>query len=235
MVNRVLFIAVAAVFRMIEPVRADIVWTLPGSANQNQNLGTMKAFTSQSGGYNLTAYGYEVSPANSSTSTTLTLTTTTDLYGKSSGTGETGVGIYGTTDNEIGVHHAVALDLSSSYLNANGDVTITIGSVQKNEGFAVFGGTLPGGSFPSSPYKLTDYIGQVVNNTSSSTVQYTFTVTPSEMEAAHDVLYVSAVSGNVVIESVSIASVPEPGTITMLLTGLASVTGLGWYRRRKAS
>lgn len=232
MVNRVLFIAAAAVFLMLEPVRADIVWTLPGSLSGT--LGTSQSFTSAMGGYDLTTYGYTVSPATSTSSTTLTLTGTTDLYAKQGGQNETGVGISGTTNDEIGVHHAVALDLSKSYSNAYGDVTITIGSVQKGEGFAVFGGSLPGNTFPTSSYKLTDFLGNFTNNSSSPTA-FTFTVTPSEMATANDVLYVSAVSGNVVIESINVASVPEPGTLTMLFTGLASATGLGWYRRRKVA
>lgn len=232
MVNRILFLALAALLLMIEPVRADIVWTLPGNYTGHP-LVTSYTFSSN-GGYDLTAYGYTVYPATSPTSRTLTLTGTADLSSKKDGAGETGVGIAGTTDNEIGVNHAVALDLGSSYSNAYGNVTITVGSVQNSEGFAVFGGLLPS-SKPStgSPYELTNYLGQVTSD--GSTNVYTFTVTPTEMATAHDVLYVSAIKGNVVIESINAASVPEPGTLSLLLTGLASAAGLGCYRRRRVA
>ncbi len=233
MVNRVLYIAAAAVLLMVEPVRADILWNLPGA--HTGTLGTSQSFTSVSGGYDLTAYGYTSTEQTSTPPQSLTLTGPTDLYGKNGGSGETGVGIASDTQHEVNTTSAVALDLSKSYKPGDGNVTITIGSVQNTEGFAVFGGSLPV-TTPTlgAPYKLTDYLGQVTNNGSNNTV-YTFTVTANEMATANDVLYVTATSHNVVIESINIASVPEPGTITMLLTGLASVTGLGWYRRRKAS
>ncbi len=232
MVNRALFIAAAAVFLMIEPVRADIVWSLPGSYTGNPSV---TSYTFTQSGNDLTAHGYTSTAQLSNTPESLSLTGTTDLSAKNGGTGETGVGIQSDSQHEINTTSSVALDLSSSYSNAYGDVTITIGSVQKNEGFAVFGGSLPI-STPTtgSPYKLTDYLGQFTNSGSSNAV-YTFIVTPTEMAAAKDILYVTAVSGNVVIESVAMSSVPEPGTLTMLFTGLASATGLGWYRRRKAA
>ncbi len=232
MVNRVLFIAAAAVLLMIEPVHADIVWTLPGSYTGNP-LATSYTFTQS--GNDLTAYGYNSTATISSMPESLLLTGTTDLSAKNGGIGETGVGIQSDSQKEINTTSTVALDLSSSYSSAYGDVTITIGSVQKNEGFAVFGGSLPT-STPTtgSPYKLSDYLGQFTNSGSSNVV-YTFIVTPTEMAAAKDVLYVTAASGNVVIQTVAMSSVPEPGTLTMLFTGLASATGLGWYRRRKAA
>ena len=45
----------------------------------------------------------------------------------------------------------------------------------------------------------------------------------------------TAISNNVVLETVTVASVPEPGTLAMMFTGMTAITGFGWYRRRKVA
>ena len=221
--KRFLFSALAVGLMFSGQAKADIVFNLPGT--HTGPLGTSQSFTSTPSGYTLTAYGFNSTLSNSNQ--TLTLGTATNLYGKNDGPGETGLGINNDPagDHEIWPRSTVKLDLTSIFSTYPTEaVTLTVGSVQNGEGFAVFGGS----SSPSS------FLGSVTGNSDSQDV-YTFTVTASQVAASGDKLYLTATSNNVVLETVDVASVPEPSTFALMFTGIAAFTAFGWYRRRKAA
>jgi PEP-CTERM motif len=221
--KRFVFSALAIALIFSGQAKADIVFNLPGT--HTGTLGTSQSFTSTPSGYTLTAYGFNSTLSNSNH--TLTLGTATDLYGKTGGGGETGLGIANdpTRDHEIYPRSTVKIDLTSVFSTYPTEaVTLTVGSVQNGEGFAVFGGS-------SSP---SNYIGSVTSNSNSNDV-FTFNVTASQVAASGDKLYLTATSNNVVLETVTVASVPEPGTFGLMFTGIAAITGYGWLRRRKAA
>jgi PEP-CTERM motif len=219
--KRFLFSALTLGLVVSGQANAGIVFNLPGT--HTGDLGTSQSFTSTPGGYTLTAYGYSSTLSNSDQ--TLTLGAATDLYGKTDGPAETGLGIANdpTHDHEIWPQSTVKLDLTSIFSKyPTEDVTLTVGSVQNGEGFAVFGGS-------SGPF---NYIGSLTGHSNINSV-YTFDVTASQVAQSGDMLYLTATSSNVVLETVTVASVPEPGTFALMFTGLAALTGFGWYRRRK--
>jgi hypothetical protein len=221
--KRFVFSALAVGLMFSGQAKADIVFNLPGT--HTGPLGTSQSFTSTPSGYTLTAYGFNSTLSNSNH--TLTLGTATELYGKTGPPDEIGLGIANdpTGDHEIYNRSTVKLDFSSIFSTYPTEaVTLTVGSVQSGEGFAVFGGS----SGPSS------FLGSVTGNSSSNAI-YTFTVSASQVAASGDMLYLTATSNNVVLETVDVASVPEPSTFALMFTGIAAFTGFGWYRRRKAA
>jgi len=213
--------ALAVGFIASGPARGGTVFTLPGSLNGKAGSSSAQMFTSDTGGYTMYATGY--SSTVDLKKDTLELGKAVFLYGKHDGAGESGLGINRVTDNEIGSKQTIEIDLSNFYSSRFGAVTLKIGSVQKNEGYALFGGA-------SGP---TDFLHAFVD-TSGNNVVTTYEISQSEMLKEGGKLYLTADGGNVVLDSVTVASVPEPGTIALLLTGMTTV-GLGWSRRRKVS
>jgi PEP-CTERM motif len=210
--------ALAAVFLLGEPARADYLFTFPGASTGL--LGTEHDFTS--GPATIKSYGLVSSLSGS----TLTLGAATNLYGKTGGGDETGLGVANdpSGDNEITTKSTIKLDLSAFFAtHPILPVTISIGSVQNGEGFAIFGGSA---SPTTELYHLTGNSGQSI---------YAFTATASQVSSSGGVFYVTATSNNVLLDTVSLASVPEPGSITLALTGLGTLAVLAWHRRRKTA
>ena len=145
--KHLLFSALAVGLVLSGQAKAEIVFSLPGS--HTGTLGTSQSFTSTPAGYTLAASGYTSSLSNSNQ--TLTLGAGTDLYGKTSGPGETGLGIANdpTHDHEIWNASAVKLDFTSIFSTYPVEaVTLTVGSVQNGEGFAVFGASTTSTTHP---------------------------------------------------------------------------------------
>jgi PEP-CTERM motif len=212
------FLVLGALLLFVAPARADIVYTLAPSSFHGP-LGTSQAYTAS--GYTIETYGFNSALSNSNQ--TLTLGTSTDLFAKFSGvgSGETGLGIKNdpTGDDEITTTSTVKLDLSSIPFSP---ITFSIGSMQNGEGFAIFGGA-------SNP---TNFLGSVTGNSNAQSI-YTFGVTAAQDSANGGVFYVTAISDNVLLDSVNVAAVPEPTSITLALTGLGTLAGFGWLRLRK--
>ena len=220
------FFALSGVLAVAAPARADIIYTF-ASSSFNGTLGTSQAYTS--GGYTIETYGFNSTLGGTSPTQTLTLGTATDLFAKYSGvgSGETGLGINSdpTGDHEITTTTAIEVNMASVLAaNPNSPVTLTIGSVQRNEGYAVFGGS-------ASP---TTELGSFTN-TNGSGSQFTFTITAAEAATSGGVFYVTATSGNVLLDTIDVAAVPEPATLTLALTGLGFAGGFGWIRRRRSA
>ncbi len=140
-----------------------------------------------------------------------------DLFGKSDGGSEEGVGIFGTSNNEITSTTFVQLDLT----NITGPFSLTIGSTQNVEGFNVcFSNTL--GAVGSScttfsspnpdPYTTTDFtkLGQYVSIQADGT----------------------PAGGNVLVNDLNYGSVPEPSSLVLLGTGIVAAAGV--VRRKLA-
>ncbi|MGH9865554.1 MAG: PEP-CTERM sorting domain-containing protein [Candidatus Acidiferrales bacterium] len=139
------------------------------------------------------------------TSTTA-MNTATDMFCKSGGAGETGLGIDSDINGEIGTTNFIQL------AGLSGSVTLNIESVQSGEGFDILGsdgnGILGTTSLSSGSGGLTD----------SVTVNL----------GSFKYLDITATSGNVLLNTVS--PTPEPGTYLLMGTGLLM---FGFFMRRK--
>ncbi len=217
--------ALSGVLAVAAPARADIIYTF-ASKSFNGQLGTTQTYGI--GADQIDTYGFK---SALSTGPTLTIGTATDLYAKNGGGSETGLGINNdpTGDHEITTTSAIEVNMATVLAaNPTSSVTFTIGSVQRNEGFALFGGPLNGS------YATSDELYHFTNANNSPT-QFSFTITAAEAKTSGDVFYLTATSGNVLLNTIDVSAVPEPATLTLALTGLGFVGGFGWIRRRRSA
>jgi hypothetical protein len=136
---------------------------------------------------------------------------TVDLYCKSQGSSENGLGLAGTLNDEIGVGNFIQLDMSAvSFMTS----ILTIESVQSTEGFSIIGNknccTLAGG---------TTIGGATGGGTDTATVNFT----------GFRYVDITATAGNVLLGDV-VTPTPEPSTYLLMGTGLLM---LGFVVRRK--
>ena len=138
---------------------------------------------------------------------------TNDLFCKNEGPGEVGLGLAGTSQDEIGKGNFIQLDVSNLV-----STVITIESVQSTEGFDILGtnssGTLVGGIV-------------LANQTGGGTDTVTVNFGSACGGSACQFLDLTATAGNVLLGSVS---TPEPSTYLLMGTGLLM---LGFIVRRK--
>ena len=167
------------------------------------NLGTSHTFTVN--GTSVTATGY------SSTGVT------TNLYFKNFGGNETGLGLAGSPENEISGISFVQFELNNSIFAGNG-ATLILGSVGAGESYSVYGSNVAGTQ------------GTLLGSGSSTNPTFTLpTVQP------YQYVSVSAPKGNVLVQGIQTAasiSVPEPGTLFLLLTGMLGMIGAAVFLRR---
>ena len=159
--------------------------------------------------YNLIAHGYKNNGDGS------------ELYGKSDGAGETGLGLSSDGDHEIDNAHFIQLDVSDLKNHGLSNLTMLVGSVQSGEGFKIYGSNTAGSL--GTLLVTGDGSGGVVQSIlvpSYSTYQY-FSLTAS--------------SANVLLENgLTASSVPEPAFFQ--LASLLGLGGLSAFRlRRKLS
>jgi hypothetical protein len=199
---KVLAIAGAGLLAGLANQANAVTWTF--LENGTGNLGTSEAFTS--GGFTIWAYGFKTAGG------------TADLWGKSDGPGETGLGMKSDLgfDHEIDKNHFVQLDSMIVPKATIGG--ITLGSVQLNEDAAIYGsntlgslGTLLGTMPANGLFDLSGFKYRYFGVTSLGTLP----------------------ASNVVIGSLSATAVPDGGTTALMLG--AGLIGLAVASRRSKS
>lgn len=164
------------------------------SSKGSGDLGSnQETFTSVSGTSTITVWGFSDSA----------VPVGTDLYYKTSGGDETGLGLVGTSDHEIGTTHFI--ELADAGLSS-----LTIGSVQSGEGWILYGSNTAG-----------------VRGTTILAQGNTTTINLSGIDSGFKYISLEAKSGDVLLDSAALA-VPEPGVPAMLMTlGLVSLFAFG--------
>jgi PEP-CTERM motif len=179
----------------------------PTQVTWNFNTPTGKLGTSQTymvDGITLTAYGFS-SPGHSN-----------KLFGKKDGGDESGLGLYGFSDDEIGGNGFIQLNLTQ-LLQQYDTAYLTIGSVQQGEYYDVW---------------LSNTLGrlgtEVVSNGTLDDVQFPVTLLQSS-----PYLGISAGRcGNVLLSTLSVnqSQTPEPASLALFGSGLILAAML--FRRR---
>ncbi|HVA72040.1 MAG TPA: PEP-CTERM sorting domain-containing protein [Candidatus Limnocylindrales bacterium] len=228
-------IALAAV-----PVFASGVSLSFGFGGSDTSLGTSQSYTSN--GATITAYGYVCSAASPSSTATLSNCNPTALFAKGDGINETGLGLagQGNGENEIGwdgpsADYVMGLDVSSLFKLGATSMTLSFGSVQPGEAYAILG--YASDPFLSSSFALTNTKAWVGNNSSTSAQVFSSTI---DLNANDQFLVLISPCGassnpsgpcgsNVVLDSLT-ATTPEPGTLVLFGTGLLAL-GFGLRRR----
>lgn len=128
----------------------------------------------------------------------------TDLFFKTGGGDETGLGLTPTSQNEINVGQSITFDLSSLVSSNVSSVSIALGSIQSGESGQVCG---------TSCITITSgQDGQLVDITSLLGTSGSITIT--------------APSGNILIDELQVTTVPEPNSLMLLGTGVFAMAGV---------
>ena len=210
-----------------------------GFGGPDTTLGTSQSYMSN--GATITAFGYECSAATPSSTDTLSNCAATNLFAKSDGPNETGLGLAGENEHEIGwdgpnADFVIGLDVSSLFKLGATSMTLGFGSVQGGEAFAILGyGSNPflGGSFALTNTKDLNGNSGSSNQVFSSTInlnandEFLVFVSPCAFSSSTTL----PCGSNVLLGSLtSSAATPEPGTLALFVTGLLAL-GLAARKR----
>lgn len=174
-------------------------------ATPTGDLGTQETYTNN--GVSITAYGFEGAFDS------------TRLWGKNDAGDEKGLGIKNEDDHEIDTRNFVQLNMSNLWSQSPTSLSMSMGSVQSEESWRIYGSNVLG------------LLGTLLL-TGTTDAPATFGVTP--VPTSYTYLGVRAGAGNVLLSSLSANTVPvpEPGSLALLASGLLAVVGIG--RRRRA-
>ena len=164
-------------------------------------LGTSQVYTSN--GVTITAYGF------SNTGSSM------QLFAKNDGGDEVGLGLNGTSDDEIGTTNFIQLDLTNVLASHPSSILMSIGSVQGGEGWDIY---------------VSNILGSRGTLLQTGTTDAPATFTLNSIPAGDDFVSVRASGGNVLLSSLATtSSVPEPGSAAMIGAGLLA---LGTFVKR---
>lgn len=193
--------------KLLTLATAGFAFCLPALADSfaagTGSLGTSHTFVVN--GSSITATGYSSSGV------------TRNLYFKNGGGDETGLGLAGMTANEIGGTGFVQFGLGSFLSGRSGATQFTLGSVEAGERYSVYGSNVAGSE------------GTLIGGGGAANTTFTLPAT------SYQYISVGAPSGNVLVQGIQTTdsvSVPEPGAIFLLFTGLIAMLGAGALLRR---
>ena len=191
-------LTIAAILAALPAAAATITFSFTNPAG---DLGSnTHTYASTPSGYSITAYGYRSgAPVN--------------LYGKTGGGDENGLGLIGTPDFEIAGSAIILLDISQ--LQSAQSLQLSIGSVQPCEGYNIYGENQLNGS------KTLLVAGDIDGS---------FFSVPGFTQFKY--IGVGAGNGDVLLDAVRFTVAPEPSTL--VLVGVTLI-GVSFMRRSRKS